>query len=202
MTRWSGGDSGPARSGIGVLLAFALAAACGGGEPQSQPAADAVADAPSAAAAASFDPCALLTAEEVEAAVGWKPATAEPYPQANGTGHCKYTGAGGMTGGMPEQLDVGIGVCLTNMPCAELPEFASSAELAAYRRKGYEGANAGLDPTIEPVEGLGVPAIRHELAGLLAVEMAIGGKRLAYVETWAPFEVARGLAEKALARAR
>lgn len=202
MTHPSGGDSGRAQSLIGRLFALALAAACGGGDRQAQPAADAAADAPSAAAAASFDPCALVTADEVEAAVGWKPAAVEPYPQPNGTGHCKYTGAGGMTGGVPEQLDVGIGVCPTNMPCTELPEFASSAELAAYRRKGYEGANAGLDPTIEPVEGLGVPAIRHELAGLLAVEMAIGGKRLAYVETWAPFEAARGLAEKVLARAR
>jgi hypothetical protein len=105
---------------------------------------------------------------------------------------------------VPEQIDVGIGLCPTNMPCKELPDFASSGDMALYRRKGYESSSSsmGLNPRIVAIEGLGVPAIEHGLGGLLAIEMAIGQKKLAYVETWAPPATARALAEKVLARAR
>ena len=101
----------------------------------------------------------------------------------------------------PREVEAGVSVCPTNMPCTELPDFKSSAEMVEYRRKGYEGTSWG-EPNIAAIEGLGVPAIEHELAGLRSVEMFIGNKKLAYVTTWAASEPTRALAEKVLARAK
>jgi hypothetical protein len=112
-----------------------------------------------------------------------------------------------MVGGVIQEVDLGVGVCFTNMPCGSgLPGFASSAELAAYRRKGYESSStalgAELKPMIEPLEGLGVPAIRHELLGQRSIEMALGPQRLAWVETWASYDAAETLAKHLLGRVR
>lgn len=176
-----------------ALVLLAGAAACGGKPDAPAP--------PPPPAAAAFDHCTLLTADEIQAALGWRPTEVTPI-SANNAGHCKYQ-ANPTAVPAPQTVRAGIGVCPTNMPCTELPDFATSAELAAYRKKGYEGGGmAGLDPVIEAIEGMGVPAIRHELAGLQAIEMVIGGKRLAYVETWGSAEVAKALAEKVLARAK
>jgi hypothetical protein len=56
-----------------------LAAACGGGgEPSKSIAASAASQPEPAKPAPKIDVCSLLTAEEIEAAVGWKSAKAEP----------------------------------------------------------------------------------------------------------------------------
>jgi hypothetical protein len=49
---------------------------------------------------------------------------------------------------------------------------------------------------------MGVPVIEHELATLTAVEMYIGQKQLAFVETWASSKAAREMAARVLERAR
>lgn len=181
--------------GVGALL---LVGACGGGN-QGAPPAESTTSGGQQAASEAFDPCALLTASEIEAALGWTPSKTAPYAQQNKTGHCVYTGRPEKA----EDLDAGIGVCASGLPCSSLPDFASSDELVEYLKKGYqEMSSSGPNPTIEPIADLGVPAIRQELLGRLSIEMAIGQKKLAYVETWAPYETARPLAEKLLARAR
>ena len=156
----------------------------------------------------TFDPCKLLTVDEVQAALGWKPATTErSASRMPGLGNCKYTSAAKVTREGPQEVSVGIGLCPTNMPCTQLPDFANSQEMAKYRKAQYEKEKGNamfqnLDPHIVPIEGMGVPAIEHELATLTSIEMAIGHKRLAYVETFGSSKAARALAAKVLARAR
>lgn len=194
------------RAATAGLVAIWLVAGCGGEDTGGAASADTrPADAAAVAApAGSFDPCTLLTADEVTAALGWAVAGTQPYPAPNGLGHCKYSGAQGNAVLPPEQADAGLGVCFTNFPCSSLPAYQTSAEMADARVAQYpkEGVYADLKPVVKPLEGMGVPAIEHELGGLRTVEMAIGGGTLAYVETWGSPEVTRGLAEKVLARAQ
>jgi len=184
-------------------VAVWLLAACGG---QDTPPPAVAEDEPAATASArpasgSFDPCTLLTKEEVAAAVGWQPVKVESVPWEDGMGKCQF--AGGKSGLMPPQeLEAGILKCPTNMPCYEdLPNFASSKELAAWRTKLYEGSPYAGVATITPLEGMRVPAIDHDM-GVHAIEMYIARNRLAYVQTWAGADTARALAEKVLARIR
>lgn len=170
---------------------------CGGSKSESTPP-----GAGAVAATPSFEPCSVLTAAEIEATVGWKVVSSRPIPQG-AIGYCIYSGPDETAATGPQKVQAGIGACPTNMPCTELPAFGSAAELVAFRRKGYEGKDlGGLGATIEPIEDLGVPAIRHELGGLEAVEMSLGAGRLAFVETWGTAAVARDLAAKVLGRVR
>jgi hypothetical protein len=187
-----------------VASATLFLSACSGGKPDAQPGADAAKQV-AAANTNSWDPCALLSADEVQAAVGWKPSTVKPYTRGD-LGSCTYTGPRGnefTAAGAPQKVEAGIGICPTNMPCQELPEFASSEDMVKYRRDLYKDTNlGGVNPSIVAIQGLGVPAIEHEMAGLRAFEMAIGGKKLAYVTSWESSEATRSLAEKMLPRAR
>ena len=76
-----------------AVLSLGLAAACGGGE---DPKGAATSAALPAKAAPKIDACALLTPEEIEAAVGWKSVKAEPSAYG-GTAVCNYYGPKGMT---------------------------------------------------------------------------------------------------------
>lgn len=156
-----------------------------------------------AASTASFDPCALLTNDEVQAAVGWAVVKATPYVTGD-RGHCVYQGEKGKTVLPPEEVDAGVVPCWPNFPCAsDMPKkFSDSAALAAYVAKLYEGYSANFDPEITPLEDLGVPAIMHELATLYSTEMWLGYKRLAFVSVWSSESGARSLGEKVLARAK
>jgi hypothetical protein len=182
-----------------------LLLSCGGSPARDQAEA---APAAEAAAAPTTDFCALLTAEEVQAAVGWAVAKSTVYGQGN-LGHCKYEGEKSNNVLPPEQLEAGVIMCFTNFPCAEdMPgSFASSADLVAYRKKLYaeyekDSSMGPLDASIEPVEGLGVPAIMHELGGQYTLEAWLGPKRIAYVSVWTSADAARSLGEQVLARAR
>jgi len=180
-----------------------LVVACGGDRKAAQPAGGAAAAA-SAPATPSFDPCGLATVDEVKAAVGWTPTKAEPSGQDE-YGRCTYTGRKDPMIDPPENVEIGVLPCVTNMPCgAGLPDFRSSDEMAEYRRKGYEAWKGGFEmkPSIVAVQDLGVPAIDHELAGKRSIEMFVGHKRLAYVSTWVASEPTRELAKKVLARVR
>ena len=179
-----------------------MMAACGKDRPQGEPAQQKVAAGAPAAAAPSFDPCALLTSAEVEAAVGWKVTATRPNG-SGGYGTCTFTGRTDPMVVPPENLEVGLGRCPVNMYCTELPEFTTSEDLARYRRQGYEEAKGGafdMKPNIVALTDFGVPAIDHELAGRRSIEMAVGHQRLAFVITWSESEPARALARKALAR--
>lgn len=180
-----------------AIAAVTMLAACGGG-PDAQAAADDAAQA-QAAADDSFDPCSLVTREEVAAALGWQPTSVTPSKGEGGIGTCYY-GTADSLAMPPQKVEVGIQKCPFNIPCYEdLPRFDSGEELAEYRLKAYEGAYAGA-AKVEPLDGFGVPAIHQDMLGLHSVELYVGPNRLAYVTTFTNFDIAKGLAEKLMAR--
>jgi hypothetical protein len=78
-------------------------------------------------------------------------------------------------------------------------KMTSSAEMAAWRSK--QGTSFGdVRVIIEPVEGLGAPAIRNEVegTGLVTVEVAVRGVLLDV--TTSSLERSKNLAVKAMAR--
>jgi hypothetical protein len=185
-----------------VFLVFLLG--CGGKDAAP---AGAAAEAPATPAASSFDPCALLTNEEVQAALGWVVAKASPSVNGN-MGGCMYESEKSNMVVPFEQLNVGVTMCFTNLACStfDMPKsFSSSGAMVEARKKAYEesGNAKYLEMvTITPVEGLGVPAIMHDMATLLSLEMSVGDGRIAYVSAWGSPEATRSLAEKLLARVR
>jgi len=190
------------RSGlaVGAAAALLLGVVLIGCDRSEQPP-QAAARETAAASGSSFDPCALLTKEEVQAAIGWAVATATPHVSGE-SGHCVYEGERGAA--YLEQVEAGVIQCWPNFPCAsDMPKsFGSSEDLAAYRESLYEENYSGPPPAIRPIEGLGVPAIVHQLMDWYTVEMWLGYQRLAYVQVWESEEAARSLGEKVLARAK
>jgi hypothetical protein len=176
-----------------------LAAACAKGE--TPPAAEQAATTPVSSAGA--DPCAILTAEEIQATVGWTVATSRPK-SGPGYANCTWSSEKANTVLPPETLSAGYLPCLTNFPCSTIQwpgQFASSAALAEFRVNVYKGtpyADAGA--TASPVDGLGVPAIIHELGGEYSFEAFLGGEKTAFVSLWTSAEAARSLGEKVLGR--
>jgi hypothetical protein len=139
----------------------------------------------------TVDPCSLLTAAEIETILGWKVAKTEPKSYG-ATGNCTYSSANPYGKKGMEQVSILIG--------QGMPDMSSANAMAKWRLKQYEGPTyKDLDPIVEPVEGLGVPAIRNEVAGLLALEMAVGNK-LVSVSVFGTLDQAKALGEKALAR--
>lgn len=191
-----------------ALATLALLLGGCGGDADQQPATEQPAAEQAARVADSngFDPCTLLTAEEVEATLGWAPVRTTPYPSGD-LGSCTYVGPAGpeygATGTPPQKVDVGISTCPPNIVyCGGIPEIGSSAELLKYRKDLYaEQAGDYSMVELHPIDDLGVPAIGHDL-GLYSVEMVIPGKRLVYVVSFESHEKVRALAAKALARAR
>ena len=165
---------------LATILSLGLAAACGGGaEPPKATAA--------AAAAPKIDACSLLTPQEIEATVKWSPVKAEPSTYG-GTAVCNFYGPKGMS------QSVSIVVA------SGMPAVASSTEMAEWRKKQTEGYG-DIKFIIEPIEGLGVPAIRNEVGqvpGLAAIEAAVKGVLLDV--TSSTLEEAKALAAKAIAR--
>lgn len=81
---------------LSVVLCLGPVAACGsGGESSKSTSTSAASQAQPAKPAPKIDACSLLTAEEIEAAVGWKSAKAEPSSYG-GTAVCNYTGPKGV----------------------------------------------------------------------------------------------------------
>ena len=73
-----------------------------------------------------------------------------------------------------------------------------STAMAEWRAKQYRD-QCITDARVEPVDGLGVPAIRTELAGVAAAEMAIKGK-LVTVSSVAEFSRVKSLSGPVVAR--
>ena len=112
-----------------------------------------------AAAQTNFDPCALLTADEIKSAAGWAPDSSQKKPYGS-TGSCTYFGPNALTQNVA--ILVGQG----------MPEMSDSRKLADWRRKQYADYKV-TNATVEPIDDLGVPAIRNEF-GVEGVEMVVG----------------------------
>jgi hypothetical protein len=178
-----------------------LAGACAGRE--SPPAEEAAA--PPAASASGIEPCSTLTVEEIQAAVGWTVARSEPK-SSPGYFSCTWASEKGGSVLPPETVEAGITSCFTNIPCStiDMPgQFANSAAMAEFRRGVYKGTSyEAMNPMVEPVEGLGVPAVVHEIGGMYSMEMFLDDGKTAFVTLWTGADAARSLGEKVLARVR
>jgi hypothetical protein len=138
-----------------------------------------------------IDPCALLTSEEIEAALGWKVATAEATGHG-ATGSCKYSSATPYSARGLQQLFVVVG--------RGAPSMNSSEAMAKWRLDQYSGeAYKNMKPVVQPVDGLGVPAIRNGTEGMFGIEMSVGD-RLVTMSLFDSPEPARTLAAKVLKR--
>jgi uncharacterized protein DUF3558 len=173
---------------LSAALCLGLAAACGGGGEASKSSAVSAGSRPEPAKPApKLDACSLLTAEEIEAAVGWKSAKAEPSSYG-GTAVCNFSG--------PK----GVSQSLSLLVAPGMPNVASSTEMAQWRRQQTKGYG-DIKFIIEPVEGLGVPAIRNEVGevpGMATIEAAANGVLLDV--TSSTMEEAKVLAAKAIKR--
>jgi hypothetical protein len=136
--------------------------------------------------APAVDACTLLTGEEIEAVTGV--GGVAPRKEAHGAvGTCNYHAG--------EQLMPVVSLLLA----PGMPKMSSSAEMADWRSK--QGTSfGGVKLIIEPIEGLGVPAIRNEVegAGMVTVETAVRGMMLDV--TTSSLEHSKTLAAKAMAR--
>ena len=134
----------------------------------------------------NVDACSVLTPEEIGAVTGEQ--SVEPKRDAHGSvGTCNFTSA--------TQLFPVVSIILA----PGMSRMTSSAEMAAWRSK--QGTSWGdIKVIIEPVEGLGAPAIRNEVegTGLVTVEVAVRGMLLDV--TTSSLERSKNLAAKAMAR--
>jgi hypothetical protein len=173
---------------LSAVLSLGLAVACGGGgEAPKAAGASAESEPEPAKAVSKIDACSLLTPEEIEAAVGWKSVKADPSTYG-GTAVCNFYGPKGMSQSVSVVVAPGM------------PRVASSTEMAQWRKKQTEGYG-DIKFIIEPVEGLGVPAIRNEVGqvpGLATIEAAVKGVLLDV--TSSTLGEAKALAVKAIPR--
>lgn len=131
-----------------------MALGCGEGKAEQKKAPE-----QAAAAQTNFDPCALLTSEEIKSATGWAPDSSQKKPYGN-TGSCIYYGPNALM----DNVSILVG--------AGMPDMSDSRKLAEWRRKQYAEYKVP-NATVEPIEDLGVPAIRNEF-GVKGVEMVVG----------------------------
>jgi len=175
----------PASTAV-IAIAF-LGLACGGSaESQTRSAGSRP---PAAKAAAKrIDVCSLITPEEIAAETGAK--VADIKPDAYGAvGTCNFSVAGKL---MP---------IVSILLAPAMPNVASSSEMAQWRSNQTKGTAYGdIKFIIEPIEGLGVPAIRNEIegAGMVTVETAVKGRLLDV--TTSSLDRSKALVTKAIAR--
>jgi hypothetical protein len=131
--------------------------------------------------------CDLLTAAEVEAATGWKPGAPESESYGT-TSTCTFTG---------DALKQQVVVLTLARPA---PKVASSAAFAE-RRIEQGKRTPELATSVQPVEGLGAPAIRSDDGSGPATIEAVAGGRILGV-TAPTVEAAEGLAKQAIPRVR
>ncbi len=138
-----------------------------------------------AEAPSDFDACALLTTEEIQASLAWVPDSTQKKSFGT-TGNCTWFGPGGAM----EQVSLLVG--------QGVPEMSSSTTMAQWRTRQY--TNYGVtDAIVEPLDGLGVAAIRNEYGGLVAIEMAVRGQ-LVTVSSIATLDQVRSLASLVVGR--
>jgi hypothetical protein len=167
-----------------ALLLVLAVAGCGGEAGAKRVAAAAAL--PAAPRPSTVDACGLLTSEEIRGVTG--ATVTETKPESYGaTAVCNYHAAGML---MPA-------VSLTVTP--GMPKVANSAEMAAWR--GKRGTTWGdIKLIIEPIEGLGVPAIRNQMEDVPMVTVEAAAKDRLLDVTTSRLEHSKALATKAMAR--
>lgn len=151
---------------------------CGGSDVQNQVASAAPASSPLAV-------CALLTSDEVLAATKWQRLTTIDSTSVKGA--CNFRG--------PVEMNDVVGI----MIASGLPAMSSSQELAQFRSKNI-GPNDPIKPEITALEGLGLPAVRNQIAGMPLVTVEVAKQGTLVTLTAPTFEIARGLMPKVLSR--
>jgi Protein of unknown function (DUF3558) len=166
-----------------AALAALLVAACGSEAPQSSAAQN-----PKLRKDASgIDACALLTADDVEAAAGWKPEAADPDKHGS-TATCTYHRADGAKV---------QSIALVISPGTKVLE--SSAAMAKWRSESV-ARHPELKIVVEPVEGLGVPAVSMRSGDDPVSTLEASAKGVLVSVTGPSLEVSKVLAAKAIAR--
>jgi hypothetical protein len=163
---------------------------CGGAAGSDTGSASSLRPTANADAKPTVDVCSLLTVEEIAAVTGAKVAEMKDTTYGS-VGNCNYTVAG-------ETFPI---VSLLLAPRG--PDVANSAAMAEWQRKNAKnGMSFGkeLKFIVEPIEGLGVPAIRTEVEGmgLVTVQAVAKGKLLEV--TTSSLDRSKPLATKAIAR--
>lgn len=159
-----------------VILSGLLVAACGS-EAHPQLRKD----------ASGIDACALLTPAEIEAAAGWKVEETKPETFQK-TSTCTYSRADGA------KVKTIVLVVSPGMKVLE-----SSAAMAKWR--GDQVARyPEMKITVEPVEGLGVPAISSRSADDPAPSLETSAKGVLLSVRSESLDLSKTLAGKAIAR--
>jgi len=135
--------------------------------------------------------CSLLTADEIATVTGAKIAEMKDTTYGS-TQNCNYSEAANLS------------PIVSLLLAASGPNVANSAEMAEWQRKqaknGPMALGDNLKAIIEPIEGLGAPAIRTEIEGMhfVTVQTVVKGRLLEV--TTSSFEWSKSLAAKALTR--
>ena len=175
---------GQGSAGYAVLMFAALSlAACQARD--TTPDADARTADLDRAGEAKVDPCALLTAAEIEEVTGLHVERTEPADYG-ATRVCNQYGS---------SLSPIVSITVAD----GMPSMASSADMAKWR-KDQVGSYGDMKFRIEPVEGLGAPAIMNELEGTGMVGLEIAVRRTLLAITTDHFDQSKSLAPKAIAR--
>lgn len=137
--------------------------------------------------ASGIDACALLTPEEIQQVAGWKPEAADPETHGR-TATCNYHRA--------EGTKVQTVVLLVS-PGMRVLE--SSAAMAEWRTQ-QAARHPDIKMVIQPVEGLGVPAISSRTEDDQVPTLEASAKGLLVAMRSSTLEVSKTLTAKAIAR--
>jgi hypothetical protein len=168
---------------IRTALAGLLVAACGSEAAQSS----AAQGTKPRKDASGIDACALVTAEEIEGAAGWKPEATDPETHQR-TATCTYHRADGA------KVQTIVLIVSPGMKVLK-----SSAEMAEWRTQQV-ARHPEIKMVIQPVEGLGVPAISNQAEGDEVPMLETSAKGLLLAVRASSLEVSKALAAKAIAR--
>ncbi|HJU72436.1 MAG TPA: hypothetical protein VJ717_01725 [Gemmatimonadaceae bacterium] len=139
-----------------IAIGATVAAVACGGETEAPRASQQAAAGP----VNKLSACSLLTAEEVKSVTGQTVIAIDSTSAAG----CHFRG--------PTELETIASIMVT----AGMKPMATSAEMAAWR-SGQIDPDDDIKPTIAALDGLGVPAIRNEIAGfgLVTIEVYKSG---------------------------
>jgi hypothetical protein len=171
------------QSWIRTVLAGLLVAACGSEAP---PPSAAQGDKPRKDAS-GIDACGLVTAEEIEGATGWKPEATDPETHQR-TATCTYHRADGA------KVQTVVLIVSPGMKVLE-----SSAAMAEWRTQ-QAARHPDIKMVIEPLDGLGVPAISSRTEDDQVPTLEASAKGLLLAVRSSSLEVSKALAAKAIVR--